>query len=103
MTTKLLLIGDERKNRRMCAWGFAAEPYRVRLANSRASVEALIDAEPFHAACLDWRMREDDAAGIVEMLQDRLPELPVVAMVGGNERSGKPVARARGVSAVLVS
>ena len=57
MATKLLLVGDERKNRRMSAWGFGMEDYQVRRASSRASVEAIITAcvsdqwsrEPPHA------------------------------------------------------
>ena len=49
---KLLLIGDERKNRRMCSWGFSGNSYRVRLANSRPMVDVALANESFHAA---WR------------------------------------------------
>src|SRR5687768_18349430 len=100
---KLLLVGDERKNRRMLAWGFAAGAYQVKMASTRKSVEALIEAEPFHAACIDWKMQEDYADGIVEMMHARLPELPIVALIGENARKTGPSLKERGVSAYLVS
>ena len=100
---KLLLVGDEQKNRRMLARGFATEPYRVNLANSWASVEALIGAETFQGACVDLRMQEADASAIVEQLHERLPELPVVALVGERERRLVAGLKLKGVRAHLTS
>jgi DNA-binding response OmpR family regulator len=77
----LLLVGDERKIRRMFAWGFSAEVYRVRMASSRPEVEALIATESFHAACLDWKMCDASADELTALLQERLPTLPIVALV----------------------
>lgn len=103
MAMKLLLIGDERKTRRMLAWGFATEPYRVKCANSWKEVEACLATDPFHCACVDLRMQEDDAESLVERLHGRLPALPVIALLG--ERNRELVARleAHGVCAHLVS
>jgi NtrC-family two-component system response regulator AlgB len=100
---KLLLIGDERKNRRMFAWGFAAEPYRVKLASSRAAVDDLLGAEPFQAVCIDLKMQEDSADPILDLLHRRVPELPIVALIGAADRKSVPVLKERGVCAHLVS
>src|SRR5690606_8619018 len=83
---KLLLIGDERKNRRMFAWGFSSDPYRVRMARSCAGVGELLAVDSFHAACVDLKMQEDNGIGIVEYLHRRLPGLPIVALGGEKDR-----------------
>ncbi|MGH7956794.1 MAG: sigma-54-dependent transcriptional regulator [Opitutaceae bacterium] len=103
MAMKLLLIGDERKTRRMFAWGFAAEGYSIKMAGSRAAAEALIEVEAFHAGCVDWKMQDEDPAGITRMIRDRLPQLPLVALVGENERRLGPSLKAQGIAAYLVS
>jgi NtrC-family two-component system response regulator AlgB len=103
MAIKLLLIGDARKNRRMFAWGFAADTYQLKLASSRAAVLALIEGERFHAACIDWKMRDDDAVGIAATLHTRLPELPVVALIGENDQSVASSLKEFGVAAHLVT
>ena len=87
MAMKLLLIGDERKMQRMYAWGFASEPYRVKLANSKTVVDTLLDTDAFQGACIDLRMQEDDAGGIVELLHQRAPDLPILAVVGEKDRT----------------
>jgi DNA-binding response OmpR family regulator len=61
MAMNLLLIGDARKNRRMFAWGFSADTYRVRLASSRREVDGLAATDSFHAACIDWKMGDASA------------------------------------------
>jgi two-component system, NtrC family, response regulator AlgB len=100
---KLLLIGDEQKNRRMAAWGFGSEPYRVKTANSRSQVEALVDTESFQGACIDWKMQQDDAGKIVAILHRKLPQLPIIALVGENDREVTPRLRELGVSAHLMA
>src|SRR5688572_14035054 len=100
---KLLLVGDERKNRRMSAWGFGTDSYQVSRASSRPSVEAMITAESFHAACIDLKMREDDGSAIVDLLHHALPQLPVVAVVGEKDRDAGTSFAAQGVSAFLVA
>jgi NtrC-family two-component system response regulator AlgB len=86
MAMNLLLIGDARKNRRMFAWGFSADPYRVRMASSRREVDGLAATDSFHAACIDWKMGDASAEELTARLHERLPGLPVVALVG--ERDG---------------
>jgi two-component system, NtrC family, response regulator AlgB len=103
MAMKFLLIGDESKNRRLIAWGFAAEPYRVKTASSRSEVEERVENEPFHGACIDWKMQADDAASIVDVLHRRLPALPIIALVGEKDRKLGPDLKELGVSAHLVS
>ena len=100
---KLLLIGDERKNRRMFAWGFAAEPYRVRLASSRTAVEELLGTEAFQVACIDLKMTQDDATAIIEAVHATVPSLPIIALIGAADRKIVPALREKGVSAHLVS
>jgi NtrC-family two-component system response regulator AlgB len=100
---KLLLIGDERKNRRLYAWGFAAEPYRVRLAATRAGVEELLERESFQAVCLDLKMQGESAGPILDLLHRRLPELPIIALIGAAERKSMPALKDKGVCAHLVS
>ena len=100
---KLLLVGDERKNRRMSAWGFGADGYQVRRLSSRVSVEAIIAADPFHVACVDLKMREDDGPAIVGLLHHKLPQLPIVALVGEMDRDTRGALTAQGVSAFLTS
>lgn len=96
---KLLLIGDERKNRRMFAWGFSTEPYRIRMASSRLAVDESLEADAFQAACVDLGMQGDDPTGIVEHLHRRVPELPIVALVNGRERKLAQRLRDHGVCA----
>lgn len=103
LAMKLLLIGDERKNRRMFAWGFAADPYRVRLASSRAAVEELLANETFQAVCIDLKMQEDPAGPIIELLHGQAPKLPIVALIGAADRKIVPVLKEKGVCAHLVS
>src|SRR5687767_7534492 len=103
MAMKLLLVGDERKNRRMSVWGFGADGYRVCRASSRASVEAIITTESFHVACLDLKMREDDGTAILGMLHCKLPQLPIVALVGEKDRDARTSLTGLGVTAFLLS
>ncbi|HUR56478.1 MAG TPA: sigma-54 dependent transcriptional regulator [Opitutaceae bacterium] len=100
---KLLLVGDERKNRRMVAWGFSSEPYRVKTASSRAAVGQLIEADEFQAACIDLKMQDDNAVAIIESLHVRLPQLPLIALAAADDK--KLVARLKehGVCAHLTS
>ena len=99
---KLLLIGDERKNRRMVAWGFASEPYQVKTASTRAAVDSLLEDDAFQAACIDLKMEQEDGVTIVDHLHARLPRLPIVALLGPEGRKLVPGLRGRGVCAHLV-
>ncbi len=86
MALNLLIIGDERKNRRMLNWGLASESCRIHCAATRGDVTALLDQRSFHAACVDLRLEEDDPLGIVEVLRRRAPQLPIVALLGDRDR-----------------
>ena len=100
---KLLLIGDERKNRRILAWAFAVEPYRVKMASSRTAAEGLLEREQFHAACIDWNMRSDDAPALVGHLRRQVPALPLIALVSDREASPASALEECGVCACVVA
>ena len=103
MAMKLLLIGDERKNRRMVAWAFASEHYEVRCVSSRGAVVQLIETQEFHAACVDLKMQEDDGVALLELLHHRLPTLPVIALIGPADKKLALQLRPQGVCAHLVA
>ena len=100
---KLLLVGDERKNRRMIAWGFTAEPYRVKMASSRAALADLLETHEFQIACVDLRMQEDDALALIDYLHEKLALLPLVTLLGENDKRLIATLRQRGVAAQLMS
>lgn len=83
----------------MHAWGFSPAAYDVKLAHSRVTIGALLEKEAFHVACIDWRMRSTDAREIADLLQARVPTLPVIALIGEDDIATKPC----GVAAALVS
>jgi NtrC-family two-component system response regulator AlgB len=100
---KLLLIGDERKNRRMMAWAFGNEPYRVKTANSRNDVGQLLDADSFQAACVDLKMQDENGVRMIDFLREQAPGLPIVALVGEKDRKLMSELKERGVSAHLTT
>ena len=100
---KLLLIGDERKNRRMFSWGFLGDSYRVRLANSRSMVDVALATGSFHAACIDMKMQEENPAAILETLRSVAATLPVIALVGAGDVKGMAALKFFGVTAHLVT
>lgn len=84
---KLLLIGDERKNRRMFAWGFGGESYKVTMASTPAAVAEALEHGRFQLACVDVKMMGDEAIPVLEYLQRRVPELPVIALVDRQQKT----------------
>ena len=97
----LLLIGDARKNRRMFAWGFSADNYRVRMASSRREVNEFAATESFHAACIDWKMSDAHADELAALVHERLPDLPMVALVGERDEGVDGNWKSMGVAAQL--
>lgn len=73
------------------------------MASSRSGVAELLNTESFNVACIDWRMRDASADEVAALLHDRLPTLPIVAIVGGPEGDGVRGLRARGVVAQLTT
>lgn len=100
---KLLLIGDERKNRRMYAWGFSSEPYRVKLASTRQGVEDALADDSYQVACVDFKMQEEDATKVIEAIHRRVPDLPVVALIGASDKKAILALKDKGVVAHLIS
>ena len=87
----------------MLAWGFATPDCQLKMVASRPAVERQIEREPFHIACVDWKMQGEDPGKVLDVLRGRLPQLPVVALLGETERRFAPMLKARGVSATLAS
>jgi len=96
MALKILLVGDERKNRRMSNWTLPTDAYEVVLAGTRSAVTTLLDQQAFHLACVDLRLQEDDPLSIVGLLRRRFPRLPVVALLP--ERDRRVIAELRDLS-----
>jgi NtrC-family two-component system response regulator AlgB len=86
MALKLLLIGDDRKPRRMLNWGLPSDSFEIHSANSRAMVSALLDQQAFHVACIDTRMGEDDPLSMIGLIRRRVARLPVVALLAERDR-----------------
>lgn len=82
----------------MFSWGFYSEPYQVKTASSRTAVGELLKAETFQAACVDLKMQEDSGIRIVEFLKEKVPELPIVALVSDTDRKLLPGLKTKGVT-----
>jgi len=102
MALKLLIIGDERKNRRTLNWGLPTDSYEVHTANTRAAVSALLDQHGFHLACVDTRLQEDDAVSVVGLLRKRLGRLPIIALLAERDRRLMSELRDLGVQTQLI-
>jgi NtrC-family two-component system response regulator AlgB len=93
MSLKLLIIGDERKNRRVFNWNLSADGFHLRTASTRPAVTALLQEHAFQAVCIDMRMEEDEAFAMIDLVRRRVPRLPIVALLA--ERDRRVVARLR--------
>ena len=92
MLLNLLIIGDERKSRRMLNWGLASDSAHLHVATTRGEASALLDQQAFHAACVDTRLESDDAFELIGLLRRRAAQLPIVALVGDRARPSGSVA-----------
>ena len=86
MALKLLIVGDERKNRRMLNWGLPSDSYEIQTASTRSAVSSLLEQQGFHLACVDARLQDDDAVSIVGLIRQRQPRLPVIALLPDRDR-----------------
>lgn len=100
---KLLLVGEEVKSRRLVAQGFALRPYEVHTASSCVSVESLVGAHAFQAACVDLTAKAINFSPIIAALRQRLPQLPIVALVGPSQSKNGGALREQGVCAQVKS
>lgn len=92
---RILLIGDEQKNRRLLALGLAESDLGSFTIVS--SIEELVRSSPerdFSVALVDWEMRSAPAAEVLGTLRRKAPLLPIVATVANDEAATG--ARARG-------
>ena len=103
MPHKFLIIGDERKTRRMLNWGLASGTCHIETANSQAGVAALLNRYAFNVACIDVRMQEDDPITILTALHRRVPRLPIVALLEDRDRRTLGQLKELGVTAHLIS
>lgn len=103
MALKLLLIGDERKNRRLLNWAFAPALYYVETATSAPEVAAALRQRDFQAACLDGRTPEHELTNILEVLHQDAPRLPVVAIIDHRDARLLRHLREKGIAACVVT
>jgi NtrC-family two-component system response regulator AlgB len=76
---KILLVGDEAKNRRLLAFGLATETDEPAAITSTAELMQLKTLRAFDVALIDWEMRGESAATLLSQLRRLAPCLPVVA------------------------
>src|SRR5690242_12492007 len=103
MAHKILIIGDDRKTRRLCNWGLASDAWQAQTANSRTGVISVLDRHAFHVACIDLQMAQDNPDAIIDVLQQRVPDLPIVALLSERDAPGMAQLRERGIVAHLIS
>jgi two-component system, NtrC family, response regulator AlgB len=103
MAMKLLLVGDERKSRRMIAWAFSGADYQVKQASTPVAAERLVAEEAFHLACIDFPLPPGEGMVVIDRLRGKLPQLPLIALLGGRDRKVVQFLKGRGVTAHLTS
>jgi two-component system, NtrC family, response regulator AlgB len=103
MPLTLLIIGEERRIGRILTWGLGSDAYQVHVASGRTSAADLLDEHEFNVACVDMRGDEDDARASIELLRQRAPRLPIIALVGERDRRLMTMLRELGVDLHLVS
>jgi len=97
---KILLVGDEAKNRRLLAFGLATETDEPAAITSIAELMQLKTLRGFDVALIDWEMRGEPAAAVLSQLRRLAPCLPVVA--GTTTAMRGAAAQAAGAVAALL-
>lgn len=96
---KLLVIGDEYKNRRLLAFGLGGD-VEFTCVSSPRDIERLYSLNDYAVALIDWEMKTWDASELLDLLRRTAPILPVVAMAASAEAA--VTARRRGVADCVV-
>lgn len=97
---KILVLGDDSKNRRLLSFGLAADDDQPAAVTSSVELQRFSQLKTFEVAILDWEMRGEPAKELLACLRRLAPCLPVVAMSTTGERGAQ--AKAAGASEVLL-
>jgi NtrC-family two-component system response regulator AlgB len=92
---KLLVVGDEHKNRRLLAVGLGDESMEYTIVTSPNDMNQLFSLRDFHVVLLDWEMKTSSGPELLGILRQRAPSLPVVATTA----NALAAAEARGLGA----
>ncbi len=97
---KILVLGDDPKNRRLLSFGLATENDEPVCISSSVELQRYAHLRTMDVALLDWEMRGESAKSLLGSLRRLAPCLPVVAMTTTGERGEQ--AAAAGASDVLL-
>ena len=97
---KILVLGDDPKNRRLLSFGLATENDEPISICSSAELQRYPNLRSLDVAILDWEMRGESAKSLLGSLRRLAPCLPVVAMTTTGERGEQ--ATAAGANDVLL-
>jgi len=97
---KILVLGDDSKNRRLLSFGLAAETDRPATLASSGELQRFPDLRSYEVALLDWEMRGESAKEMLACLRRLAPCLPVLIMSTTGERGAQ--ALAAGANEVLL-
>lgn len=78
---KLLVIGDEHKNRRLLAFGLCDSNMEARTASTPADLSRLGELRDIQVALIDWDMKSYAAPEFIAALRRTATNVPVVATV----------------------
>ncbi|MEY4940376.1 MAG: hypothetical protein RIQ93_2111 [Verrucomicrobiota bacterium] len=96
----LLLIGDEPRCRRLARGLTSLDATIQRVADSQ-TMEKVLAVEAFHLACIDLAMKDASGEALLDLLHARVPALPIVVLLGSDDRCSTADLASRGVTAGL--
>ncbi|HRE81822.1 MAG TPA: sigma-54 dependent transcriptional regulator [Opitutaceae bacterium] len=86
---KILVLGDDSKNRRLLSFGLAGEGDEAATVASTSELQRFARLKSFEVAILDWEMRGEPAKEVLSCLRRLAPCLPVVVMSTTGERGAQ--------------
>jgi len=89
---RILLLGDDAKNRRLLAFGLALADDEPATAGSASDLMRIPDLRLFDVALMDWESRTEPAVHLLDVLRRLAPGLPVVACTTTPERAAGALA-----------
>ncbi|MBL9195050.1 MAG: sigma-54-dependent Fis family transcriptional regulator [Opitutaceae bacterium] len=89
---RILLLGDDAKNRRLLAFGLALADDEPATAGSASDLMRIPDLRLFDVALIDWESRSEPAVHLLDVLRRLAPGLPVIACTTTPERAAGALA-----------
>lgn len=84
---RILLLGDDAKNRRLLAFGLALADDEPATAVTASDLMRIPDLRLFDVVLMDWESRTEPAVHLLDVLRRLAPGLPVVACTTNPERA----------------